>query len=73
MSEPKTKDENTLEESFASLSSVVDKLENGNLSLEDSFVVYQEGMELLKECNTKIDTVEKKMMKLNANGEISEF
>ena len=73
MSEPKAKDEKTLEESFDSLNSVVDKLENGNLSLEDSFVVYQEGMELLKECDSKIDTVEKKMMKLNENGEISEF
>lgn len=73
MSESKIKDEKTLEESFSQLSAIVDKLENDDLSLEDSFKVYQNGMELLKECSTKIDTVEKKMLQLNANGEISEL
>ena len=73
MSEPKVKDEKTLEQSFSQLNIIVDKLENDELSLEESFKVYQKGMELLKECNTKIDTVEKKMMKLNTNGETSEL
>ena len=73
MSESDVKDEKTLEESFSQLNMIVDKLENDNLSLEESFKVYQNGMELLKECNAKIDTVEKKMVQLNANGEISEL
>ena len=73
MSDNNVNDEKTLEESFSQLSAIVDRLENDDLSLEDSFNVYQKGMELLKECNTKIDTVEKKMIKLNANGETSEL
>ena len=49
------------------------KLESREISLEDSFALYQKGMELLKECSKKIDTVEKKMLKMNENGELSEF
>lgn len=73
MSESSAKAEKTLEQSFSQLNMVVDKLENDELSLEESFKVYQKGMELLKECNAKIDTVEKKMVKLNTNGETSEL
>lgn len=67
------KEELTLEESFQELDAIVDKLEHESLSLEASFKAYQNGMELLKSCNTKIDTVEKKMLLLNENGELSEF
>ena len=73
MSDKNVNEEKTLEESFSQLSAIVERLENDELSLEESFDVYQKGMGLLQECNSKIDTVEKKMMKLNANGEISEL
>ena len=35
--------------------------------------MYHKGMELLKVCNDKIDTIEKKMMVLDENGEEHEF
>jgi len=73
MSEPSVNEAKTLEQSFLELNVIVERLENDDLSLEESFKVYQKGMDLLKECNTKIDTVEKKMLKLNTNGETSEF
>lgn len=73
MSESNVQDEKTLEQSFSELNTIVERLENDELSLEESFKVYQKGMDLLKECNTKIDTVEKKMLKLDANGETSEL
>ena len=73
MSEQSVTKAKTLEQSFLELNTIVEKLENDDLSLEESFKVYQKGMDLLKECNTKIDTVEKKMLKLNTNGETSEF
>jgi len=73
MDEKNIQEELTLAESFAQLDEIVQKLENEELSLEDSFTVYQQGMKLLKHCNSKIDTVEKKMMQLNENGELSEF
>ena len=48
-------------------------MESGEASLEETFLMYQKGMELLKECSSKIDMVEKKMMLLNENGELHEF
>lgn len=63
----------TMEETFEALDQIVRQLESGDASLEDAFVMYQQGMELLKECSKKIDTVEKKMLVLNENGDLCEF
>ena len=43
------------------------------ISLEQSFLLYQSGVEKLKECNVMLDTVEKKMQILNAKGELEDF
>lgn len=67
------KEELSIEEAMKSLDSMVERLESREISLEDSFKVYQEGMDLLKFCNSKIDTVEKKMLQMDDNGELSEF
>ena len=48
-------------------------MENSQTSLEDSFALYQRGMELLKLCSGKIDRVEKKMLQIDEDGIISEF
>ena len=43
-------------------------------SLEELFAkLDQKGMEMLKLCNEKIDTVEKKVQVLEENGEIHDF
>mgnify|MGYP000906048757 FL=1 len=47
----------TLEQSFAELDKLVEGLEKPDISLEESFRAYKKGMDLLKECNRKIDTV----------------
>ena len=49
----------SMEEAFQELDAI---LEGKDISLEDSFALYQKGMELVKTCNSKIDTVEKKMI-----------
>lgn len=54
----------TLEQSFEMLNQIVEQLEKEEVSLEDSFRLYQEGMKLLKECNDSIDKVEKKLIVL---------
>jgi len=41
--------------------------------LEESFLAYQEGMKLLKQCNDTIDKVEKQVLALNKDGELDEF
>ena len=43
------------------------------MSLEESFSLYQEGMKLLKQCNDKIDHVEKQMLQIDEEGQIHEF
>lgn len=69
----KNKKELSVEEVFEQLDATVAKLESRDISLEDSFRLYAEGMEMLRYCNEKIDTVEKKMLLMSENGELSEF
>ena len=66
-------DEKPLEEMFTELDLLAGKLEDRETSLEDSFRLYRQGMELLKLCSEKLDTVEKKMLQLNEDGTFSEF
>jgi len=65
--------EQTLDQSFEKLEEMIGKLEQEDISLEESFKLYKEGMKLIKACNDKIDKVEKEVLKLNENGELDEF
>ena len=65
--------EQTLEESFGEMEGLLEALESREISLEDSFEKYKEGMALLKAAGEKIDTVEKAMLVLNDQGEADEF
>ena len=66
-------EDKSLEEIFAELDLLAEKLEDRDTSLEDSFRLYRQGMELLKLCSGKLDTVEKKMLQLNEDGTFGEF
>lgn len=63
----------TIEEVFQELDNLAVKLEESETSLEDSFRFYKEGMELLKYCSDKLDTVEKKMLQMDEDGTLREF
>lgn len=63
----------TLEEHFAQLEETIARLENEEISLEDAFTAYSEGMNILKSCNEQIDRVEKKVMKLTEDGGLEEL
>lgn len=65
--------EQTLEEIFGEMEGLLEALESQEISLEDSFEKYKEGMALLKAAGEKIDTVEKAMLVLNDQGEADEF
>lgn len=62
-----------LEESFERLDQILAGLERPEVSLEDSFALYQEGVKLLKLCNDSIDKVEKELIILGENGEPDEL
>lgn len=66
-------EDKTLETVFEELDQIIEKLDKENISLEESFQMYHQGIDLLKVCNEKIDTIEKKMIMLDENGEEHEF
>ena len=59
----------TLETAFEQLETAISKLENEDMSLEQSFKLYTEGVKLVKYCNDEIDKVEKQMIELKAGDE----
>ena len=71
--EIKREEEKTIEAAFKELDVLALKLEDRETSLEESFLFYKQGMELLKYCSEKLDTVEKKMLQMNEDGTLSEF
>ena len=63
------KQEQSIEETFAQLDEILEKLEASDTSLEESFACYEAGMKLVKACSDKIDKVEKQMMILQGGEE----
>ena len=62
-----------LEEAFDRIEALLEKLQDKDVTLEESFGLYQEGMGLLKLCNENIDHVEKQMLQIDEEGQIQEF
>lgn len=60
------------EEALNKLEKIVSKLENGDISLEESLKLFEEGIRLSRFCNQKLDEVEKRVEILlkNKDGEI---
>ncbi|MDY6880992.1 MAG: exodeoxyribonuclease VII small subunit [Desulfatiglans sp.] len=53
--------EKKFEEAMQRLEEIVGGLESGELSLEESLKVFEEGMKLVKFCADKLEEVEKKV------------
>jgi len=51
----------TFEAAMKQLEQIVQELESGNLSLEDSIKKFEEGIKLSKFCSSKLDETEKKI------------
>ena len=66
MAQQTTDNEKNIEDVFQELDVIAE-------SLEDSFRLYKKGMELLKYCSGKLDTVEKKMLQMDEDGTLREF
>ncbi|MCI9438913.1 MAG: exodeoxyribonuclease VII small subunit [Lachnospiraceae bacterium] len=66
------KKELSLEENFARLEEIIERL-GEEIALEEAFRVYGEGMAVLKQCNEQIDRVEKQVLKMSAEGQLEEF
>lgn len=64
----RTEKKATIEENFEKLEEMIEKLESRDITLEESFKLYTEGMETLKVCNEQLDLVEKQVLKLSGDG-----
>ncbi len=62
-----------LEEMFQDLEKVIKDMENSGVTLEQSFDLYNRGMNILKKCSRTIDEVEKKVLVLDEDGATHEF
>jgi len=54
----------SFEEGLKRLEEIVEKLEAGNVPLEDAISLYEEGMKLAKALKEKLDEIEMKVEKL---------
>lgn len=58
----------SIEETFRELEAIVEKMEHGDSTLEESFASYEAGMKLVKECSLRLDKVEKQILVLAEDG-----
>ena len=68
-----TEKKENLEEMLDRLDQVIGTLEGEDVSLEEAFGLYDQGMKLIRRCNQTINEVEKKILVLDENGEKHEF
>lgn len=69
MAAPKKQSEQSFEKMFSELEAVVEKLEAGDLTLDESLALFQRGMELAKLCGVMLDTAELRVKELVPNTE----
>ena len=63
----------TLEEHFANLEQIVAKMEDQNVTLDESFELYKKGLDEVKKANDMLTGIEKAMLVLNEDGQLEEF
>lgn len=64
----------TFEEAMEQLESIVDRLEEGDVPLEEAISIYKNGMELSKLCHEKLKSVEEQLTQiLTSNGQKEAF
>lgn len=62
------------EDKITELETIINELENGNITLEDSIEKYTKAMKLVKECDEELKSVEEKVNKIVLeNGTLEEF
>ncbi len=63
----------TFEEALAQLQALVEALEQGDGTLEESLARYEQGMKLVAYCNALLDKAELRVRELLPNGEETPF
>ena len=64
----------SFEESLEKLEEIVNKLENGDVPLDEAIDEFNKAMQLVKICNEKLEAAEESIAKIvKDNGEVVEF
>jgi exodeoxyribonuclease VII small subunit len=66
-------DKNSLEVNLKELESIVSKMEQGDMALEDSIKSYEKGMLLLKLCQDSLKEIEQKVLVLSTENTLEKF
>ena len=64
---------NSLETNLKELESIVAKMEQGDMALEDSIRSYEKGMLLLKLCQDSLKEIEQKVLVLSSDNTLDQF
>ena len=64
---------NSLEVNLKELESIVSKMEQGDMALEDSIKSYEKGMLLLKLCQDSLKEIEQKVLVLSSDNVLGQF
>lgn len=59
----------SIEEGLAALEELLEKMEDGEVSLEEAFKMYNDGLKMVKSCNAQLDRIEKQMIILQDGNE----
>lgn len=62
----------TFEQAYTLLQETVQRLEAGNLPLEEAITLYQKGMALAKQCSWQLDHAELTIKKLTPVGDLTD-
>ena len=63
----------TFEQAMNRLEEIVSALENNQISLEKSVELFQEGIQLSKLCNDKLEGIENKVAKILVDGKLEDL
>jgi exodeoxyribonuclease VII small subunit len=64
-------DQLSFEQAFEELNSIVQQLESGELTLEESVTLYQRGRTLSAHCQALLDRAELRVNQLNEDGSVT--
>ena len=73
MSDNKKINQGSFEQYMASLTQLVEQMEQGNLSLEQSLQHFEEGVKLLGSCQHALKTAEQKVQLLNEAQQLTDY
>ena len=63
----------TYEQAMKRLEEIIKILENNTATLDESINLYQEGLELVKYCDSKLKSIEEKVVKIYEDNQMKDY